>query len=259
LTRFVPLFFTQEHNAISVRVPRLYRKQVRVSIEYELRAPSCYANDWHHVAYPLIETEEGGNISFARPTLRGVPSIVAGRHMPKDSDDFLQLACRNNAPKALVAKWATEQLDREPTINLRASWETMRVPDEVDGELNFGRLKIEAAAQLSDAQKRAQFVFVLDASHSAHDPKLSEQLKIVRGLLHHVPDAEVQIVLMQRHATLLFEDFVSARRINRALSRARSALVAANGSNVEQALALANKLLAGREGPLRVIAIGDGK
>ena len=63
------------------------------------------------------------------------------------------------------------------------------MPKGVSEYLAFGRFEIETPPKLSDVPKNAQFVFVLDASHSAHDPKLASQLKIVRGILKHTPDA----------------------------------------------------------------------
>jgi hypothetical protein len=258
-TRFAPLLIVKQQNAMVVKLPPLNRKTTRVSIEYELLAPSCYSNDWHHVAYPVVESEPDDDISFVRPTLRGASAVVADRYMPNDSEFFLQQACHNNAPKALVAKWPAKRPRAGQNIRLRTSWETMSMPKGVKEDIRFGRLEFEAASRLSDVPTRGQFVFILDGSYSAHDPKLAAQLKIVRGLLHHVPDAEVQVVLMQRHATVLFERFIAARDFNRAIRRSRHALVAANGSNVEQALSVANHLLSRRKGPLRIIAIGDGK
>lgn len=258
-TQFAPLLIVKQHNAIVVKLPTPNRKTVRVSIEYELLAPSCYANDWHHVAYPIVESEPDDDISFVRPALRGASAVVADRHMPSDSEFFLQQACHNNAPEALVAKWPAKRPRAEPSIHLRTSWETMSMPKGVKEDVRFGRFEFEAASKLSDVPTRGQFVFVLDGSYSARDPKLAAQLKIVRGLLHHVPDAEVQVVLMQRHATVLFDRFIPARKFEQAIRRSRNALVAANGSSVEQALSVANRLLSRRDGPLRIIAIGDGK
>lgn len=259
-THVVPVLVEQQHNAISFSVPNLKRKIASVTIEYELLAPSCYANDWHHVAYPISQNGPDQEVVFVRPRIKGVPALVSGKKMSKDSENFPQLACHNNAPNALVAKWPSKDASAVGnTLRLRASWKTMPMPKGVDSDLRFARIEIEAASKLSDAPKGAQFVFVLDASFSVNDPNLSNQLKIVRGLLHHVPDAMVQLVLMQRHARAVFEDFVPASSFVREIKKHRKTLVAANGSNMEEALNMGKKLLEGRQGPLRIVAIADGK
>lgn len=199
-TKFAPLLATQRHNAISVRLPMLLHN-TRVTIEYELLAPSCYSDGWHHVAYPVTEPDADSEFSFVRPKLRGVSAAVAGIHLPQEEDAFSQQGCHDNASSSLVAKWrapsavpARSAVSVPPSrddhaIHLRASWETMAMPKGVSEYLAFGRFEIETPPKLSDVPKNAQFVFVLDASHSAHDPKLASQLKIVRGILKHTPDA----------------------------------------------------------------------
>lgn len=269
-TKFAPLLATQRHNAISVRLPML-RRNTRVTLEYELLAPSCYSDGWHHVAYPVAEPDTDSEFSFVRPKLRGVSVVVAGIPLPKEKDAFSQQGCHDNASSSLVARWrapapvpAPSAVSVPPTrddqaIHLRASWETMAMPKSVSEDLAFGRFEIETPPKISDVPKNLQFVFVLDASHSAHDPKLASQLKIVRGILKHAPDAHVQVVLMQRRATVLFADFVPARLFEREVRKSRSSMLAANGSNVEQALSIASRLLSARKGTLRLVAIGDGK
>lgn len=261
-TRVAPVLVDSLHNAISITLPPLKRKTLRLVVEYELLSASCYANDWHHIAYPFVrdEIDVDGPVSFVRPQIRGVPSLVSDDRMPEDSESFLQLACHNNAPKALVAKWpARIQPSSRQTLRVRASWDTMALPAGIGDDVKFGRIELETASKLSDPPRNAHVVFVLDASHSVRDPGLENQLAMVHGALEHIPDARVQLVLMRRSATALFGDFVPARAFRAAVRARRRELQAANGSNAEEALHLAASLLQGRTGPVRIIAMSDNQ
>jgi hypothetical protein len=122
----------------------------------------------------------------------------------------------------------------------------------------FARLELEAAPRLSAVPRRAQVVFVLDASHSAAH-LLDAQLAIVRAYLAHVPDAELEVVAVRRRAARLFGRFATAAEARHLLDAAvrAGALAPGNGSALDDGARLAASLLAGRTGPLRVVLATD--
>jgi len=125
----------------------------------------------------------------------------------------------------------------------------------------FGRLEVDTAPQLVPLPKRAQLVFVIDASYSVTEQMLDTQLAIVRTYASHVPDAEVQIVAYRRDARPLWPAFVSAApaTLRARLEDARKAgkLALGNGSALDAGLTVAAQALAKRTGPRRIIAITD--
>lgn len=124
----------------------------------------------------------------------------------------------------------------------------------------FGRLELDAAPELRPLPRKAQVVFVLDASHSMAADGIAAQLAVVRAYLSHVPDAEVELVLYRRAATRLFGRFVPATTLDAQLQAAGSAgkLEPGNGSALEEGARLAARALVGRKGPLRMVLVSDG-
>ncbi len=123
----------------------------------------------------------------------------------------------------------------------------------------FSRLELDVAPRVSAVPKRAQVVFVLDASYSAGPQLLDAQLAIVRAYLAHVPDAELEVVAVRRTARRLFGRFVTAAEAPRLLDAAvrAGALALGNGSALDDGARLAASLLAGRAGPQRVVLATD--
>lgn len=128
-------------------------------------------------------------------------------------------------------------------------------------EHGFARLEIDAAPQLGKLPRGASAVFVLDVSRSVAPELLATQLRIVGAYLSHVPDARAEIVVFDRAARRVFDDFVAAAEFPAALARAQAAgkLAAGNGSALEAGLELAAAALAGRRGPTRVVALSDAR
>jgi Vault protein inter-alpha-trypsin domain/Proprotein convertase P-domain len=123
----------------------------------------------------------------------------------------------------------------------------------------FTRFELDAAPRLSELPKRAQVVFVLDASYSAGAEHLAAQLAIVRTYLAHVPDAEVEVVITRRTAKRVFGRFVTAAEAPRLLDAAvrSGALALGNGSALDEGARLAASILTGRAGPQRVVLATD--
>lgn len=123
----------------------------------------------------------------------------------------------------------------------------------------FARLELDVAPQLVATPKKAQVVFVLDASYSLGEAAVDAQLDIVRAYMTHVPDAEVEIVTYRRHAQRVFNRFVAASDFDDALAvaRARAAFALGNGSALDEGALLATSLLDARKGPRRIVLTTD--
>ncbi|MEM7154642.1 MAG: proprotein convertase P-domain-containing protein [Myxococcota bacterium] len=130
---------------------------------------------------------------------------------------------------------------------------------EVDEATHFLRLDLEAAAELQPAPEKASVVFVVDASHSTVG--VMEQLKLARGYMAHVPDAEAQVVLFRRVAERVTSEFLAADDLWAAMERAEGEgrLDPGNGSALENGLRLAAKALRGRRGPKRIVLLTDAR
>jgi subtilisin-like proprotein convertase family protein len=123
----------------------------------------------------------------------------------------------------------------------------------------FARLEIDVAPELRPLPKRAQVVFVIDASHTMAPEGIDMQLAIARGYLAHVPDAQVEVVLYRRHATRLFGSFIAPADFAARVEAARKAgkLEPGNGSALDEGARLAATVLAGRSGPPRIVMVTD--
>lgn len=123
----------------------------------------------------------------------------------------------------------------------------------------FSRLEIDMAAELQPLPKKAQLVFVVDASHSQGSEGIDAQLAIASAYLSHVPDAEVELVLYRRFAQQLFQGFIPVSTFEQRLAQARQQglLAPGNGSHLDHGAQLASKLLATRKGPLRMVITTD--
>lgn len=123
----------------------------------------------------------------------------------------------------------------------------------------FARLELDMAPELRPLPEKASVVFVLDASISAGDSGLEEQLRIMRAYLSHVPDASVEVVAVDRAARRGFGRFVRLDELDDAIERAarRGRLALGNGSALEVGLSLAADVLHGQRGPKRIVALTD--
>jgi hypothetical protein len=105
------------------------------------------------------------------------------------------------------------------------------------------------APQLAPLPKRAQVVFVVDASHSQGADGIAAQLTLLRAYVQHVPDAEVEVVVYRRAAARLFAGFVRGSDVDAKLEAAQEALEPGNGSALDAGVQLAVALLEQRKGP----------
>ncbi|MEO7734559.1 MAG: vWA domain-containing protein, partial [Kofleriaceae bacterium] len=124
----------------------------------------------------------------------------------------------------------------------------------------FTRLEIDVAPRLSELPRRAQVVFVIDASYSIGAKRLEHELAIVRAYAHDLPDAELEIVVYRRKARRVFGRMVPAAELPRALDevRRRGRFALGNGSALDDGARLAAEILVGRSGPHRIVIESDG-
>ncbi|HEX4422774.1 MAG TPA: VIT domain-containing protein, partial [Kofleriaceae bacterium] len=115
----------------------------------------------------------------------------------------------------------------------------------------FARLEIDVAPVLTAVPRRAQIVFIVDASYSVGAAQLATELAIIRAYLSHVPDAEVEIIVSRRRATRRFGTFVPVSTALAALADRRG-FALGNGSAIDDAARIAATALADRRGPRRV-------
>jgi len=123
----------------------------------------------------------------------------------------------------------------------------------------FTRLEIDTPAQLAPLPERAQVVFAIDASYSMTDEGVAAQLDVLRAYASHVPDAEIEIVTYNRHATRVFGELVPATKLEAAIAAAtrRGAFALRNGSAADEAARLAASILQTRTGPRRLVLATD--
>ena len=97
---------------------------------------------------------------------------------------------------------------------------------------------------------------MVDASFSVGAAQLAAQLDVIRAYLSYVPDAEVELIVVRRHATRVFGAFVPASAALAALADPR-AFALGNGSAIDEGARLAAAALADRAGPRRVVITTD--
>lgn len=104
-------------------------------------------------------------------------------------------------------------------------------------------LRLEAARHLSRSPSHASLVVLVDKSYSVAEKDRDAGLAAVRQVLRRLPDARVAVLPFDRKVTPLFPGFRAAPAASDALADAE--FVAGNGSAVDEALAAADRLLAG--------------
>lgn len=252
LTDFPPILVTNNFGGLRLSFPQLHHK-LRLKVEYQVKAPTCYENGRNYLAYPTTASNE--DASFRKPTVHA-PGSRRERLVPEDKHGFLQIACHFNQ-EGQVVSWPAEKPEEKKIageVVLPARWSTLAVHGR-----EIGRLEFETPMQLSTAPVGAKVIFVFDASLSIKDPQLKRQRSLAAAILRGLPQAEVEVVLVRRRAEKLFGKWIPAKQFGTQTHRLRSRLVRGNGSHMDRGLALAANLLREETSPVRVYAFGDGK
>ncbi|AKJ04869.1 vault protein inter-alpha-trypsin-like protein [Archangium gephyra] len=233
--RVLALLSSEAGAAVRLRLWNL-PPRASVTVRYELRARLAYTHGRKSFTYPLPACQHA-----PRPALTLTPSAPGAD---------LRLETRN------ADSWRPE---------LEASWEagTSRGLDARAGLVPWGAgtlgfLQVRAE-RLSEVPARARVVFVVDASHSVGPQGLSRQWELAGEYLQWLPDATAEVVVFRRSAERLFGRLIPASEWKTALATLPpERLAPGNGSNLDEGLKLAQRVLAEGSGPARVLAFTDG-
>ena len=195
-SRYPPLLFHSSMGNFTVEVPIL-KEDTEITFEYTVVAPTCYADDRYFVAYPAVKAAYRTDSSSPVFNSDEIPIAFVSK-MPKEEKGLLQLACHVSSwPSSHIVSW--DSLGSKNDNMVSARWLKTRARNT-----NIGRLEIEVAKDIIPFPDRTKVLFLLDASISTHDIGLAYQLKLMRGYLAHVPDAEVEVLVVRRTTKRLF-------------------------------------------------------
>ncbi|MCA9646175.1 MAG: VWA domain-containing protein [Polyangiaceae bacterium] len=210
-------------------------------VEYTLQMPLTYSQGSYLVELPSMGTEE-------LPARIEVRAARSGDQLKLNGKAW-QAGRRYQLPRD-----AATTLELVPTKAPRISGEF--------GQYVFAKQRVlthfefRLAPQLSKAPKGASVVLLIDASKSMGS-RSSAASDAARAYLSYVPDAQVQLVYFNRKAEERFKSWVGVERARVDLSAYSPKL--ANGSELGDALDTADRLLADRKGPRRVVLFTDVK
>jgi hypothetical protein len=224
------------------------------TIEYTLTAPTEYVHGRHTLRLPQLGTEVSPSVVVRAGT--GGDLFVDWRPFPSGGAidwGWLRSASGEGGED--------EPPDgrSEPAVEL--ALEPRRAPTLAGGlallEVSPGRFlvryRVEAAPRLSEIPRHAQLVVVLDGSRSWNAKEREAAVAAADAYLGRFEDAEVQVLTFARKAQAVFPGFLPVARAREALAALE--LRPRNGSNFDQALALADRLLAGRRGGARRVLL----
>ena len=234
----------------------------RVTVEYQLEAPVCYAHGRWLGALPgaAEPSDDGGDAAGAPPrvTVRGPTGagrVVAASALVDELGATTDDLCAQQAP---ADAWSGDHLAMVDAGLARGHRSVLAVAPAGAGRLS--ELTVDVGAELAPAPIGAAVVFVIDASKSMGEAGVDAQLDLIRAWLGSAPTARVDGVIYQRHAQRVFGALQPATAADRLLPAVRArALPLRNGSNLDAGLALAADVLAAAPGPRRLIALTDDR
>lgn len=226
-----------------------------ITVEYELVAPLCYSDGYLIADYPVPAAKGAsrrrpvihvrGGISLNEKALlkrlgrSDVSDVCQGVGAASPANDVRYLAFKRPRRRAVSARLGSYRVGPSHHI--------------VSYDLDIART-------LMPWPSRAHVVFVVDASHSVGLATIRSQLALIRGYVHHLPDARYEVVLYRRFARRLFGTFSTARQTRARLAAVRdSDIKPGNGSNLERGVGAAVDLLRGKPGPQRIIVFTDSR
>jgi hypothetical protein len=213
------------------------------TVEYTLRIPTVYEQGAHRLALPGLGTEDLAADVVLAAAPGGDELSIDGRRVTQGA--------RLHTPLGKTAELSLVPKMREP----------------IGGELAVAgtgngrwvtRFVFEAAPHVEEVPKRASIVVAIDASRSVSSSDLDAAKAATAGYLSHFSDAEVEILTFARTAKRRYGHFVSVKRAQSDLEA--MTIEQKNGSNVDAALAEAEKIVAGAPAgrPRRVVLVTDG-
>lgn len=208
-------------------------------VEYTLQMPLVYAEGRYVVELPSMGTEElpaRVEIQAAQRgdqiRLNGKPWQAGRRYqLPRDAMTTLELVPAK--PARISGEFAQYVFAKQRVLT---------------------HFEFRLAPKLSKAPSAASVVLLVDASKSM-GARAGAAADAARAYLSHLPDAQVQLVYFNRKPEERFKSWVSAERARADLSVYSPK--PGNGSEVGDALDVAERLLADRKGPNRVVLFTD--
>jgi hypothetical protein len=124
-------------------------------------------------------------------------------------------------------------------------------------KVEIARLEISLAAQLTEIPRDLHTAIVVDHSLSMTPAQRENQRAIVDAYLRAAPNSRVQVIGYARTAEPLLAGWTIASRAATRIDRAIRGLAPRNGSNLDEALAVASAWLGNVQGTRRVIVFTD--
>jgi len=226
------------------------------TLDYTLSAPVHWDEGRWHTTYPKQDPEEG---HFAPIIL----SVQAGKDHGAVWVESRRVGFESPVVLTPLAdEDSSYEYDDMTQIHIRPETQVVRARL---GSTHLARVseiyadyQMEVPARLSETPKSAHAVFVVDRSRSLSLRDLDAQIEIMLAFANHLPDGQFQVILVDRFAEPLLNEFASSSDFNTLLNQLRHApLKLKNGSNLDLGLEQARSLLHGVEGPKYIIAFTD--
>ena len=248
------------------------------TVEYTLMIPSEYRDGDYSISYPLkseyspeladpIVTVANASMTDAYtpfsflvnhiPIEKKIPCVLTQETLSACQIDLIAdtLVCPDKSVETGRHFHARIQFRVNSPFPVHARMGRLKVAKNK----SFSRIEVEAARPLADVPEAPGVVFLVDASHSMRPIDRDAQMALIEGFVSHVPDASVEVIFYRRHATQLFGKLVDIKQLSEALHNGdlTESLQPGNGSNIDDAIALATQLLANRRGTGYIVAFSD--
>ena len=148
---------------------------------------------WHLVIVDEVPLDRG---TIRAVTLNGKNAIGSGEALP---------ALIPDVPEEDTGTFALITVGKPHPNKTAVRYGRVVVPSQKKDSI--ARVELDVAAKLSQLPKRPRYIFVVDASHSAGETGVQSQIDIIAAMLHHVPDAEFEIVAYARKARRVLGSF----------------------------------------------------
>jgi hypothetical protein len=217
--------------SLDVGVPR----RAHVAIELQVVVATCFFRDARYVE---LDAAWRSRVAAAMRAPSSPALIEACGNSEDEPDKIAWL--RLPSPVAVA----------EPRLAITAD----RV---VLSATSLARVELDLGSRLADVPADLYTVLVLDNSRSLDDAQRSEQRALVASYLAKAPSSHVQLVAVDRHARALLPAWSVASQVRAKVAAIVAALDPANGSNLDEGLAAAARVLDGQPGTHRVILFTD--
>ncbi len=199
-------------------------------LEYRVTVALCYVNGNYIAPYPYGELDPELEGFFDQPALV-VPNARILDALPDADAD-----CGISGDKP--PGWRYITFANQLPEGIRPAVDRI----EVTGG-GASQIVLDVGKRLEPAPRRANVVFVIDASRSVSPATVAQQLAMAKEFLQALPDANFNLVMARRKPTLLWPQFQPAKAATRLDKLSDTTLELGNGSNFDAALQLAATVL----------------